>query len=306
MSVSVQNLTKTYGTQTAVDHISFEVKQGEILGFLGPNGAGKSTTMKILAGFIPPSSGTATVGGQDILQHSIAVRKNIGYLPENNPLYHDMYVREFLEFSAKVTGLHKNVPARISELIETVGLDAEQKKKIGQLSKGYKQRVGLAQALLHDPQVLILDEPTSGLDPNQLADIRALIKKLGKEKTILFSTHIMQEVETVCDRIIIIHQGSIVADDTTLNLQKRMQGSSMVIVEFEKPVDLKLIEQLDINSPVHKISNTLFHIQCDDSKTMRKKIFALAASSGNTLFTLKEESQSLEAIFQELTQKEPV
>jgi ABC-2 type transport system ATP-binding protein len=301
MSVSVHNLTKTYGAQTAVNAISFEVRPGEILGLLGPNGAGKSTTMKMLAGFIPPSSGTASVCGQDITRDSISVRKNIGYLPENNPLYYDMYIREFLEFSARVTGFKNNVAGRISELIGTVGLTAEQKKKIGQLSKGYKQRVGLAQALLHDPQVLILDEPTSGLDPNQLADIRALIKELGKTKTILFSTHIMQEVETVCDRIIIIHQGSIVANDTTANLQSSMRGSAIVIAEFERSADPGAIEKIADHLPVDVSGNT-YRIRCSDSLRMRRKLFELAASTNNPLLTLKEESQNLEAVFQELTQ----
>jgi ABC-2 type transport system ATP-binding protein len=301
MSVHVHNLTKTYGSQTAVNGISFDVKPGEILGFLGPNGAGKSTTMKILAGFIPPSSGSASVCGQNITEQSISVRKNIGYLPENNPLYHDMYVQEFLEFSAQVTGLKKNVPGRISELVETVGLTEERKKKIGQLSKGYKQRVGLAQALLHDPQVLILDEPTSGLDPNQLADIRALIKKLGKEKTILFSTHIMQEVETVCDRIIIINRGSIVADDITANLQNSMRGRAIVIAEFERPADIGAIENLAQNISVDVSGNT-YRIRCSDSLPLRKKLFELAASTNNPLLTLHEESQNLEAVFHELTQ----
>ena len=303
MSVSVHNLTKTYGSQVAVNGISFDVKKGEILGFLGPNGAGKSTTMKILAGFIPPTSGSATICGEDIIKNSIEVRKNIGYLPENNPLYQDMYVREFLEFSAKITGYQNSVDKRIHDLIKTVGLTEEQQKKIGQLSKGYKQRVGLAQALLHDPQVLILDEPTSGLDPNQLADIRSLIKNLGKEKTILFSTHIMQEVQSVCNRVIIIHKGSIVADDTTQNLQYRMQESPVVSVEFEKPVEADDLKKMGDDIRIIAVSGTHFQIHCRDSKELRKNLFAFSGSTNNPLLTLKEESQSLESVFQELTQK---
>lgn len=301
MSVAVHNLTKIYGAQTAVNGISFSVQPGEILGFLGPNGAGKSTTMKMLAGYIPPSSGTATVCGQDIMQHSIEVRKQIGYLPENNPLYYDMYVREFLEFSARATGMRTDTSKRIDAVTGQVGLGPEQHKKIGQLSKGYKQRVGLAQALLHDPDVLILDEPTSGLDPNQLADIRALIRELGKSKTILFSTHIMQEVETVCDRIIIINKGTIVADDTTANLQSSMRDRANVLAEFERPADPGALNNID--GVLHlDVSGNTYRIQCRDSLAMRKALFAFAASTNNPLLTLKAESQRLESVFQELTQ----
>lgn len=301
MPVEVQHLTKTYGTQTAVNGISFSVRPGEILGFLGPNGAGKSTTMKILAGYIPPSSGTATVCGQDIREHSLDVRRQIGYLPESNPLYYDMYVREFLEFSARATGYAKDPGKRIAEVTGMVGLDAERHKQIGQLSKGYKQRVGLAQALLHDPKVLILDEPTSGLDPNQLADIRALIRELGKSKTIIFSTHIMQEVETVCDRIIIINKGQIVADDTTANLQSTLRGRAIVLAEFERAADTGAIKNINGVLQIQATGNT-YRIQCSDSLALRKALFAFAASTGNPLLTLTEERQRLESVFQELTQ----
>ena len=222
--VKVNQLTKFYGTQKALDSISFEVENGTILGFLGPNGAGKSTTMKILTGFIPQSSGSASLGGFDINSQSMELRKIIGYLPENTPLYTDMYVKEYLNFIAGIHEIPKaEIAGRVAKMIEITGLEREQKKKISELSKGYKQRVGLAQALIHDPKILILDEPTSGLDPNQLAEIRSLIKELGKDKIVILSTHIMQEVEAVCDRVIIINQGKIVANDTTKNLL--MKGS---------------------------------------------------------------------------------
>ena len=216
MSIEVQNLTKVYGTQKAVNNISFEAKSGEILGFLGPNGAGKSTTMKMLTGYIPPTEGSATVGGFDVATNSLKVRELIGYLPEHNPLYTDMYVREYLTFVARLHHI-SNVEKRVDEMIELTGLGLEQRKKIGQLSKGYRQRVGLAQALIYNPQVLILDEPTAGLDPNQLADIRGVIQQLGKEKTVIFSTHIMQEVQALCHRVLIINRGEIVANDTATN-----------------------------------------------------------------------------------------
>lgn len=219
MSVKVEQLTKVYGEQVAVDHISFEIKKGEIVGFLGPNGAGKSTTMKILTGYIPATSGTASVAGFDVTDEHQNVQKRIGYLPESNPLYFDMYIREYLEFLAGVHQLGARSQQRIQEVIDQTGLRVEEKKKIGALSKGYKQRVGLAQAMLHNPEVLILDEPTSGLDPNQIVDIRELIKNFGQSKTVILSTHIMQEVEAMCDRVIIINKGKLVADDSLKNLQ---------------------------------------------------------------------------------------
>jgi len=221
MSIKVQNLSKVYGTQRAVDNISFEVSKGEIIGFLGPNGAGKSTTMKILTGYIPATEGTAEVNGFDVQTSPMQVKSNIGYLPEHNPLYLDMYVREFLDFAGSLYGLKgRALQLKIDETIERVGLGLEKHKKIGQLSKGYRQRVGLAQALIHNPDVLILDEPTTGLDPNQLVEIRDLIKNVGKDKTVIFSTHIMQEVEAICDRVVIINRGKIVADSTLSDLKK--------------------------------------------------------------------------------------
>jgi len=226
MSLSVKNITKQYKKQIAVDDISFEIKSGEIVGFLGPNGAGKSTTMKIISCFIPPTKGTVTVCGFDVSNDDLKVKKKVGYLPESNPLYYDMYVIEFLSF---IASLHKinNKKERIKEMIEMVGLQNEQHKKIGTLSKGYKQRVGLAQAMIHDPEVLILDEPTSGLDPNQIIEIRELIKNFGKDKTVLLSTHIMQEVESMCDRVIIINEGKLVADDSVESIKKGNKKSNM-------------------------------------------------------------------------------
>ncbi len=233
MSVKVEQLTKVYGTQKAIDQISFEAKKGEVLGFLGPNGAGKTTTMKILTGFIPPTEGSAEVCGLSVLEEPIAIRRKIGYLPEHNPLYKDMYVKEYLRFVAGMYQLSKPKD-RIAEMVEMTGLEREQHKPIGALSKGYRQRVGLAQAMLHDPEVLILDEPTSGLDPNQLAEIRALIKKVGQEKTVIFSTHIMQEVQAICDRVIIIRQGELVANDTIDKLGARVESGSVVTLSLQQ------------------------------------------------------------------------
>lgn len=303
MSIIVNNLSKTYSDQKAVDSISFEVKKGEILGFLGPNGAGKSTTMKMLTCYIPPTSGNATVCGFDITQQSLDVRQKIGYLPENNPLYYDMYVKEFLEFALKVNGQKSMVKSdqTIKNAIDLVGLEVEQHKKIGQLSKGYKQRVGLAQALIHDPEILILDEPTSGLDPNQLADIRHLIKELGKEKTILFSTHIMQEVEAVCDNVVIINKGKIVANDKTSNLQTRLAGEVLIEVEFENIVSETELNKIENIHAIEKISETNFILHGKESTQLRKNIFAFAVSKNNALLTLKQETKSLEDIFQQLT-----
>lgn len=226
MSIKVTELAKHFGQQKAVDSISFEARKGKILGFLGPNGAGKSTTMRMLTGYLMPTSGYAEIAGQQITPKATAVRQEIGYLPENTPLYTDMYVKEFLSFVGETYGL-KNLASRVEEVVEQVGLQAEQHKKIGMLSKGYKQRVGIAQAIIHNPKILILDEPTSGLDPNQLADIRLLIKELGKEKTIIISTHIMQEVEAICDDIIIINKGKIVANDSLLSLKKKYASQSL-------------------------------------------------------------------------------
>ena len=305
MSVSVQNLSKVYADQKAVDNISFVAKKGEVLGFLGPNGAGKSTTMKMLTCYLPPSAGTASVCGLDIVKQPLEVKQKIGYLPENNPLYYDMYVKEFLEFALLVHSPKSeiNCTKKIKETIDLVGLNLEQHKKIGQLSKGYKQRVGLAQALIHNPEILILDEPTSGLDPNQLVDIRNLIKELGKEKTIIFSTHIMQEVQAVCDRVIIINKGKLVADDKTENLQNILNNEILIEVEFEKTIQLDELQQIQQVHLIDKLSDTNYILHGKDSMQLRKDIFAFAVSKNNALLTLKQENKSLEDIFQQLTNK---
>ncbi|MEN9447288.1 MAG: hypothetical protein RJA25_578 [Bacteroidota bacterium] len=305
MSVSVLNLSKKYAQQKAVDNISFEVKKGEILGFLGPNGAGKSTTMKMLTCYLPPSSGTASIDGMDIIQQPLEVRRKIGYLPENNPLYYDMYVKEFLEFAYRIYGQQSSnkIQQTIKETIDLVGLGLEQHKKIGQLSKGYKQRVGIAQALIHQPEVLILDEPTSGLDPNQLADIRNLIKELGKEKTIIFSTHIMQEVQAVCDRVIIINKGKIVANEKPDNLQNLLSKEVLIEVEFEKAILQNDLQQISNVYSIEQLTSTHFVLHGKDSTQLRKDIFAYAVSKNNPLLTLKQESKSLEDIFHQLTQQ---
>lgn len=300
MSVQVSNLTKIYGTQRAVDDISFEVRKGEVLGFLGPNGAGKSTTMKIITGFIPQSGGTAAVCGHDAEKEPMEVKKRIGYLPESNPLYSDMYVREYLEFSARVHKMGSNSKPRINEMIEVTGLVPESKKKIGQLSKGYRQRVGLAQAMLHNPEVLILDEPTSGLDPNQLIEIRALIKSLGKEKTVILSTHIMQEVEAVCDRVIIINKGRLVADDTPGNLQQRIQGSMVVRAEFKEDVSAENLKKIKGVRDLRQEKNSWF-LFSDGKRDLREEVSTYAKEHGLTLLALQLEESSLEDVFKSLT-----
>lgn len=301
MSIQVSELSKVYGEQRAVDAISFELKKGEITGFLGPNGAGKSTTMKMITGFLPPTSGKASVCGFDIVSQSLEVRKRVGYLPESNPLYYDMYVREFLEFVAGVHQLGKTGTKRIAAVIEQTGLQPEQHKKIGALSNGYKQRVGLAQALLHDPEVLILDEPTTGLDPNQLADIRQLIKELGANKTVILSTHIMQEVEALCDRVIIINKGKIIADDKLSLIRENSSGNGYLQVTFAEPVteaDLLAIPGITRVVAREDHSWQLFTGQVDE---VRKNLLQFALINNRNILSLQSNSQSLETIFRELT-----
>lgn len=300
MSIVVNNVSKFFGQQAAVNQISFEIGKGEIVGFLGPNGAGKSTTMKMITGYIPVSSGSIHVHQLAVDVDQLDTRKIIGYLPENNPLYLDMYVKEYLHF---VGGIYKikNRNARVNELIDMVGLGQEQGKKIGALSKGYKQRVGLAQAFIHDPQVLILDEPTSGLDPNQLVEIRALIKLLGQQKTILLSTHIMQEVEAICDRIIIINQGKIVADNPREALSSS-QESQTVYVEFDGAINASLLKK----TPGIKTSKSVdsgWLLEGDGSTDVRKIVAQLAQEQGWLVLTLRSERKSLEEVFKELTKK---
>ncbi len=302
MSIQVKNLTKIYGQQKAVDQISFEIKTGEIVGFVGPNGAGKSTTMKILTGFIPPSSGEVKINNLDLIENSLEIRKHIGYLPENNPLYLDMYVKEYLEFVAGIYKLGKKTKSRIDEIVEQTGLSIERKKKIGALSKGYRQRVGLAQALIHDPAILILDEPTSGLDPNQIVEIRNLISEVGKEKTIMLSTHIMQEVEAICDRIIIINNGKIVADDTIDSIYSYTQDKlSTVIVEFDKEPDQKLLGEIELVDKVAKIDDKNWLIQSSSKEDIRQNIFNFAVRSDLAVLSMQKKEKSLEEVFQELT-----
>jgi ABC-2 type transport system ATP-binding protein len=300
MSIKVEHITKIYGSQRALDNVSFEVRTGEVVGFLGPNGAGKSTMMKILTCFIPQSSGQAWVCGYDVSEQSIEVRKQVGYLPENNPLYLDMYVREYLEF---IAGLHKvkNTDARVKEMVRITGLDAEQHKKIGALSKGYRQRVGLAQAMIHDPSVLILDEPTSGLDPNQLAEIRNLIVEIGKQKTVMLSTHIMQEVEAMCDRVIIIKQGNIVANDTTENVQQSTSEMQVITVEFDKPVEKNALLALVGVKDAIEVKAQTWQLICNTSRDLRGDIFQFAVKNGLSVLTLQKEEQKLEEVFKKLT-----
>ncbi len=278
MSLQIQHLTKVYGRQQAVHDISFSLKEGEIVGFLGPNGAGKSTTMKIATGYLPPTSGEVKVAGFDVVNEPLKVKKNMGYLPEHNPLYLDMYVREYLAFSGGLFGLKSaRLKQRIGEMIELCGLAPEQNKKIESLSKGYRQRVGLAQALIHDPKVLILDEPTSGLDPNQIVEIRKLIRDVSKNKTVIFSTHIMQEVQALCDRVIIIHRGELVADDRLSTILAKKTGSPVLIVEFESEValfDLKSIPGVD---HVEEITSSQFRITPRHGIDVRPEIFSFAA-----------------------------
>lgn len=303
MSVIVQQLTKTYGVQQAVDHISFEVNKGEVLGFLGPNGAGKSTTMKMITCFIPQTSGSISVCGHDTSVEPLEVTRKIGYLPENNPLYYDMYVREYLEFMGSLNKLGSKTRQRTDEMIELTGLTAERKKKVGQLSKGYKQRVGLAQAMLHDPEVLILDEPTSGLDPNQLLEIRSLIKQLGQNKTVIFSSHIMQEVQAVADRVIIINKGKIVADDRTANLQHRAGNETVVTVEFLQPVDKSLLGMIKGVKSAELSKDGKWTLVSNGAKDIRADVFQFAKERNLTLLHLSKEEYSLEDVFKKLTQK---
>jgi ABC-2 type transport system ATP-binding protein len=301
MSIKVQNISKVYGKQKALSDISFEVKSAEIVGFLGPNGAGKSTTMKILTGFIPQTSGQAWVCGFDVNEQSIEVRRNVGYLAESNPLYYDMFVKEYLSFVAELHQI-KNINRRVKEIIGRTGLEVEQKKKIGALSKGYKQRVGLAQALIHDPKVLILDEPTSGLDPIQLVEIRNVIKEIGKEKTVMLSTHIMQEVEAMCDRVIIIKKGQIVADKPTNELKEFKGSKQLITVEFDKiSSKTSLLGIEGVNEAININGNT-WQLSSSSSKDIRSDIFQYAVKNQLAVITLQKEEQNLEDVFRELTQ----
>jgi ABC-2 type transport system ATP-binding protein len=297
MSIIVKSVQKRYGTQLALDDVNFEIKTGEILGFLGPNGAGKSTMMKIITTYLPQTTGSVTVCGFDTATDPLEVRKRVGYLPESNPLYFEMYVREYLEFVAGLTGASKNA---VGEMISKTGLTPEAHKKIGQLSKGYKQRVGLAQALLHNPDVLILDEPTSGLDPNQLVEIRSLIREIGKEKTVMFSTHIMQEVEALCDRVIIIKKGKIVADKTIDEL-RQMGSQVQVKVVFDGPVPKAAVRAIPGVQSVKDFKSNGFLITSAQGKEVHKVLFELANKHGVGIEEIHQETLRLEDVFQELT-----
>lgn len=299
MSVIVSGLTKLFGTQKALDGVSFEVKPGEILGFLGPNGAGKSTTMKILTGYLPQNAGTASVCGFDVNTQSMEARKKIGYLPELNPLYTDMYIKEYLLFSASLMGLTGKIAnEKVETMIAKTGLTPERKKQINQLSKGYKQRVGLAAAMLHNPEVLILDEPTSGLDPNQVIEIRNLIKEIGKDKTVIFSTHIMQEVEAMCSRVIIINKGKLVANDAIENLQKQMQKAYVLTVEFKDEISESILSQLKDLVQTEKNGN---QYRLKATKDIREELSRLAQKNGWLILSMNLEENSLEDVFQSLT-----
>jgi ABC-2 type transport system ATP-binding protein len=299
MSIEVQNISKSYGTQKALDNISFSVKKGEIVGFLGPNGAGKSTLMKILTTFIHADEGTASVNGSDVSEDQKAVQLSVGYLPEHNPLYLDLYVREYLAFNADVYKVSKT---RIEEVIQLTGLTPESHKKIGQLSKGYRQRVGLATALLHNPDVLILDEPTTGLDPNQLVEIRNVIKNVGKDKTVFLSTHIMQEVEAICDRVIIIDNGKIVTDKK-LNKLVSEEKEQIIEVEFDKTIDATLLANLTNIKTYKNTVDNIWLLTFNTEEDMRPKVFDFAHENGLKTLQISLKSKNLEQIFREKTKK---
>jgi ABC-2 type transport system ATP-binding protein len=298
MSIEIKNLYKYYGEQAAVKNVSFSIQKGQVVGFLGPNGAGKSTTMKIITGYIPSSEGSIEVCGMPVDTNNLKTREKIGYLPESNPLYTDMYVREYLEFVARIYKI-KNRKSRVDEMISLVGLEVEQHKKIEALSKGYRQRVGLAQAIIHDPEVLILDEPTSGLDPNQLVEIRELIKNIGKEKTVLLSTHIMQEVEAICQRVLIIKRGELVADNISSEI-KYNDSKQTVFVEFNQVVAKNQLTKIQGVESVKQYQNGWL-IESSDQIDLRLNIAEFAQRSGLLLLTIKVESKSLEDYFKDLT-----
>lgn len=302
MSVEIKSISKRYGEQTVLKSVTFKAKQGEVLGFLGPNGAGKSTLMKIITGFIPANEGMVTVNDLDVAVNPIEVKKHIGYLPEHNPLYLDMYVKEYLRFSGSSYGFRKGLNKRVDELIELTGIAPERHKKLKQLSKGYRQRVGLAQAILHDPDVLILDEPTTGLDPNQLVGIRKLIAEIGKEKTVILSTHIMQEVEAICDRVVIINKGEIVADNPTSEIRTRLLiDNQQVLVEFIEDVGENDWEGLPFVGALMAISPKKYLVEGNNNVDIRPLIFNFAVNKGFTIVSLQQNEKKLEEVFRQLT-----
>ncbi len=302
MSIQVKNITKKFGQQKALDNISFEIKTGEIVGFLGPNGAGKSTMMKIINGFLPPTSGDVWVNELDVIEKPVDVKRIIGYLPENNPLYLDMYVKEYLAFVAGIYKINKPREQKISTIIEQTGLGPEQHKKIGALSKGFRQRVGLAQALIHDPAVLILDEPTSGLDPNQIIEIRNLISEVGRQKTVMLSTHIMQEVEAICQRVIIINKGKLVADNSAKDISSSTSEKFQTIrVEFNKEVQKSDLAKIEGVIKVALLDENIWLLQARPSDDIRPRVFNFAVKKGFQVLSMHKEEKSLEKVFQELT-----
>ena len=300
MSIQIKNLTKIYGQQRAVDDISFSIAKGEIVGFLGPNGAGKSTTMKMLTGYIQPDGGTASICNIDVAKNALVAKRYIGYLPEANPLYTDMYVKEYLQWVAKIYSI-QNAKFNIQHIVELTGLGSEYSKKIHQLSKGYKQRVGLAAALLHNPEVLILDEPTSGLDPNQIIEIRLLIKQMGKAKTVLFSSHILQEVESICDRVIIIHKGKIVADNTLQALQNTHQQKKQIKVQYKESVTLEMLQQLPAITHIQQSTERGWIFEGEKMDVLQNAILNHALQNRLNIISLQHNTNSLEAIFRALT-----
>lgn len=300
MSITVQKLSKNYGTQRAVNQVSFSIQPGEIVGFLGPNGAGKSTTMKMITGYLPSDSGSIEVCGIPVDPAKITSKKKIGYLPEANPLYYDMYVREYLRFIGSVHGI-SSVNEAVESVIRTVGLTPEAHKKTGQLSKGYKQRVGLAAALIHNPDVLILDEPTSGLDPNQIVEIREVIRTLAPNKTILFSSHILQEVEALCNRVIIINRGNIVADEQLEDLRRMASDATALLVVFNAPIDISLLQKIDSVESVSAVKESAYHIHCNQPEQVKKEILRISIAHNLDIVSLQNQANSLENIFKSLT-----
>jgi len=302
-SIEIKEVTKLYGKQKALDNITFDISKGEIVGLLGPNGAGKSTLMKIITSFITPNSGSVLINGVDVSEEELTTRASIGYLPENNPLYPEMYISEYLAFVLKMYKTSFNTRRRVDEMIELTGLTPERHKKIGALSKGYRQRVGLAQALIHDPEILILDEPTSGLDPNQLVDIRKIITELGKEKTIIFSTHIMQEVEAVCDRVVIFHKGKLVADDRTSNLWKIAGTGNYYEVEFKENIEADLLSGLPFIINVSLQEKGVWLLEAKKGEDIREAVFNFATEKKLHILSLSQSEQSMEKVFHSLTSR---
>jgi ABC-2 type transport system ATP-binding protein len=302
MSISVQGVTRTYGKQKALDNVSFEVKTGQIVGFLGPNGAGKSTMMKIITGFIPASSGKVFINSEEVGTDDPEIKKKIGYLPENNPLYPEMYIREYLGFVASVYKMGSEKKKAIDEIISLTGLTPEQNKKIGSLSKGFRQRVGLAQALIHSPEILILDEATTGLDPNQIVEIRNLIKEAGREKTVLLSTHIMQEVEAICDRIVIIDKGIVKADEDKVNIYSKIKSLSQIVtVEFDREPDEKLLSSIPLLKSSKQVKPNIWVVEAEGDADIRPEIFTFAVRNSLTVLSMQKQENNLEEVFRQLT-----